>query len=138
MHRHASSCFMTSTVEMVEARPVRVRNGCGQQSCQAAAPASDLQPSIGRGRSRHRGAERSRFNSVPERLTPGHEGVFSHPLALPSRDGQRMANPAKLLADARKLLAEWRLTTQAKADNNSRGLVLGGLATVNGRRGRHL
>ena len=71
-------------------------------------------------------------------LTPGHEGVFSHPLALPSRDGQRMANPAKLLADARKLLAEWRLTTQAKADNNSRGLVLGGLATVNGRRGRHL
>ena len=59
---------MTCTVAMVETRPVRAPSGCGQRACQVAARASDLQPSIGRGRSRHRGAKRSRNELVPERV----------------------------------------------------------------------
>ena len=56
--RQAAS--MTPTVEMVEARPVRVRIGCGKHADQAAGRASDLQASDGRGRSRRpRGRRRA-------------------------------------------------------------------------------
>ena len=60
---------MTCAVETVEARPVGVLPGRGQRACQAAGRASDLQPSIGRGRSRRREPSRVGFDSVPERVT---------------------------------------------------------------------
>ena len=46
----------TCAVDAVEARPVRVRSGGGHWACKVAGHASDLQPSGGRGRVRHREA----------------------------------------------------------------------------------
>ena len=69
---------MTCTVAMVEARPVRASSGCGQRACQVAARASDLQPSIGRGRSRHRRADRSRFDSVRKKVNSKLTSLTQH------------------------------------------------------------
>ena len=46
----------TCAVDAVEARPVRVRSGGGQWACKVAGHPSDLKPSGGRGRVRHREA----------------------------------------------------------------------------------
>ena len=58
----------TSTVEMVEARPVGAPSGGGQRACQVAGHADDLQPSSGSGRLRHRTASAKDLESVPERV----------------------------------------------------------------------
>ena len=66
---------MTCAVETVEARPVGVLPGRGQRACQAAGRASDLQPSIGRGRSRRREPSRVGLDCVPKRVKATPPGV---------------------------------------------------------------
>ena len=60
---------MTCEVETVEARPVGALPGRGQRACQVAARASDLQPSIGRGRSRHRDEYEAVSGEAAEKIT---------------------------------------------------------------------
>ena len=74
---------MTCEVETVEARPVGALPGRGQRACQVAARASDLQPSIGRGRSRHRGASRVGFDCVSKRVKrAAGQKIYSGPKAV--------------------------------------------------------
>ena len=60
---------MTRAADMIDPRPVRVAFGRGQQACQAADQASDLQTSGGDDRVGHRARSDGRVKLVLERVT---------------------------------------------------------------------
>ena len=64
------AALMTSVVAALEAWPVQAPFGCRQRTCQAAASASDVQSSGGRGRVDHRARSEKTVESAPEKVNP--------------------------------------------------------------------
>ena len=56
------------SVEMIDARLVRATFGCGQEACQVAGRADDLQPSVGSGRVRRGAPSEKDFETVRKRV----------------------------------------------------------------------
>ena len=56
------------SVEMIDARLVRATFGCGQEACQVAGRADDLQSSIGSGRVRRDARSEKDFETVRKRV----------------------------------------------------------------------
>jgi hypothetical protein len=64
--RQAASINLS--VEMVDARPVRVQIGCEEEARQVAGRADDLQPSVGSGRVRRDARSEKDFETVRKRV----------------------------------------------------------------------
>ena len=70
------AALMTSTVAALEAWPVQAPFGCRQRACQAAASASDVQSSGGRGRVDHRARSEKSVESAPEKVKLRLQSLF--------------------------------------------------------------